>query len=199
VRLAVVPGRSRIDLTTRPALPGVRLVVESVEGAAGGDPPGSVLNLRVRALTDAGPAAVALPSWLDAGDGTATVEARIDADGLEIEGDAVRARVEVRAGGHVAAVNASGRWRVVSTDGTGADRGPSPTGPATGVPSGAPTGPVEAVGTAVVDLRGLGFGLPPLITYVVQVRWRLLLIPAEPEAAGGADTTATNRTPRPAH
>jgi hypothetical protein len=174
VRLAVVPGRSRIDLTTRPALPGVRLVVESVDGNVGG-----VLHLRVRALTDADPPAVALPSWLATEDGSAAVEARLG--DVEVDGDAVRARVEVRAGGHVAVLRASGRWRTVATDGDA-------------------TGPVEAVGTAVVDLRGLGFGLPPLITYVVQVRWRLLLIPdGGPAAAEAADTAAGNQSRRPAH
>jgi hypothetical protein len=191
VRFAVVPGRSRIDLAARPALPGVRLVVEAVDGglwatsagdpaeprrgAPGDDPgggPAAGLRLRVRALTDGDPPAVALPPWLAGGDAPATVEVRPAGAGVTVAGDTVQARVEVRAGGHVAVVAATGRWHPVGPDGLAgspADAGAAP-------------GPVEAAGTAVVDLRGLGFGLPPLITYVVQVRWRLLLIPAEREA-----------------
>jgi hypothetical protein len=214
VRLAVVPGRSRIDLTARPALPGVRFVVDAVDGALArpDGPSDAVLTLHVRALTDADPPAVTLPSWLADGNGTATVEAPIAA--ATVDGDRVQARVAVRAGEHVAVVSTDSRCRPVPVDELPGDlagelagspeRDGSPTAARSGDGTGGrPRGPVEVVGTAVLDLRGLGFGLPPLVTYGVQVRWRLLLVPVVPSAGPPApvdpDRGARDRegNPRP--
>jgi hypothetical protein len=165
-RLLIVPERSRIDLTARPALPGVRLVVDEVSGTVDLDGPGAPtgacsgtgeLTVWLQAQVDGGPPADGVPPWLRPGDVVALAgvveEARGDGRGhLE-----VRTRFAI-----------DGRPIPL----TGAGRA----GPPAGDPDGSAA--LEAVGVSLVDPRTLGFALPPLVTYAIHARWRLVLTPA---------------------
>jgi hypothetical protein len=159
-RQLIVPERSRVDVNARPGLPGLRLAVVEVGGhiegdggPGGGDRTGR-LHLRLAVVPDGEPGGVAVPPWLD-GDGPADVAAELRR--VHTAGDG---RVEVDAavtfGDRTVTVAGSGRCT------------PGPHGP-------------EVVGTSIVDPRALGFGLLPLVTFTLQVRWRLVLT-ADPAA-----------------
>jgi hypothetical protein len=178
--LVVVADRSRIDLTARPPLDGVRLVVESVTGAVHGRPGGQEdlgwLVLRVRAVPVAGGSPPAsLPDWL-AVDGPAEIRGTIVA--VEDDGDG---RYEIRSrfgiGGHAVPLTGIGRCAPASPPGGDPDR------------DGA--GTVEASGLTLVDPRVLGFGVPLLVTHTINARWRIVLAPA----AHAAETAAPAARP----
>jgi hypothetical protein len=156
-RHVVVPERSGIDLNPRPALPGVRLVVDEVSGTVDldGRSPGTVrgaLHVRLRALVDDDGRAPGLPAWLRHGEvvvlDTEVTDARCGDDGrLDV-------RARVRTGDRNVPVTGAGR---IHRRGPDDDAG------------------LEVVGLTLVDPRSFGFTLPPLITYALHVRWRLVL------------------------
>jgi hypothetical protein len=149
--------RSRIDVTARPSLPGVRLVVDEVTGSielpdqeADGGPAAGPLTVWLQALLDDGPRAEGLPPWLRNGepvpaDGHIESARCPDDDHLEVV-------LRLTLAGRVVPVTGAGRIR--RRDGV-----------------------LEAVGVSVVDPRVLGFNLPPLVTYALHTRWILTLTP----------------------
>jgi hypothetical protein len=160
-RLLVVPERSRIDLTARPALPGARLVVDEVTGAVDLDGPADgacsghgTLAVWLQARLDDGDRAGAVPPWLAGGEVVA-----VEGELHDLRGDG-EGHVEVRTRFGLAGrtVGLTGAGRVGPVD----------------------AGHVQAVGVTLVDPRMLGFALPPLVTYVIRARWRLVLAPPPP-------------------
>jgi hypothetical protein len=148
---------------TRPALPGLLIPVDEVVGAvqlsvATSDGTESEvhgrLHLRVRALGAPNPLiGTALERWLG--------RERDLAVTVEIGG--IRARPDGR---HDVALVAELRHRRVPLTGTGRfDRRPD--------------GTIEGAGTTLCDPRSFGVALPPLVTLIVPVRWRLVLAPRE--------------------
>jgi hypothetical protein len=171
--LVVVPDRSRIDLTARPALAGVRLAVDLVTGALHGHAstaaavatgPGGVelgwlvLRLRAIAVPD-GPGGPAVPDWLAGGE---PAEVRAALIAVEPEGGG---RFEIRTRFTVAG-------RSIPLSGIGRCTAGPPGGERDG-----DEGTMEASGLTLVDPRALGFGLSPLITHTVNARWRIVLAP----------------------
>jgi hypothetical protein len=157
-RYQIVSGRSRIDITARPALPGVRLVVDEVSGSIDvdrGNDDGTAsgsLTLWLQAIIEDPDRAPGTPAWLRSGEPVAaegTLErARCQDDHVEV---GLRFRLDAR-----------------TVPFTGAGRIEHPHDD---------EGAIEAVGITVVDPRTLGFALPPLVTYSLHTRWRLRLSP----------------------
>jgi hypothetical protein len=156
-RYQIVPGRSRIDITARPALPGVRLVIDEVSGSVEldegeGDTASGSLIMWVQAIIEDPARAPGAPAWLRTGEPVAA-EGRLErarcADGQVEVG--VRIRLDAR---------------TVPFTGAGRIEHPHDDEDA-----------IDAVGITVVDPRTLGFALPPLVTYSLHTRWRLRLVP----------------------
>ena len=153
-RYRIIPERSRVDVTARPALPGARIVVDEVSGTvdAGDDGGTGTLLLWLQVVVEDDTRTAGVPEWLRPGEIVAVEgvleSARCTGDHLEIE---------TRFGMDGRRVPFTGAGRVRRPDG--------------------PDGPVEAVGITVVDPRSLGFALPPLVTYTLHTRWQIVLVP----------------------
>jgi hypothetical protein len=161
-QLQIAPERSRVDLMARPALPGSRLLVEEVTGTVetGTDtdpttttkrPGRGTLTIRLRAIVEPGIDTTGIPPWLSTGEPVIVsgeiTEALADATG----------RLTVRAELHIPD-------RTVQLTGSGRVNRP-----------GGHDGPIEAAGVSLIDPRSLGFALPPLVTFAIHARWRLVL------------------------
>jgi hypothetical protein len=159
-RYVIVPERSRVDVTARPSLPGVRMVVEEISGTVdhtpsdgGGGRAEGRLTLWLQAIIDDDIRSLGVPAWLRAGDLVGT-DGRLEAARCDGEGH-LDVKAQLRVQGRSVPLTGAGRVAPTPDD----DQA------------------WEAVGVTIVDPRALGFALPPLVTYVLHARWRIRLVP----------------------
>lgn len=176
-RYVVVPDRSRVDITARPALPGLRLTIDEVSGEVELDGPvdgtgeragRGALQLWIQARVDDADRAGSTPRWL-VGDPVAVTG---EIEQVRCDGERVELRYWLVADDRTVPLTGAGRIEDAG------EPDPGRIGP--DVPN---RGLIRAIGVSIVDPRALGFALPPLVTYVLHARWRVTLAPGPPPPA----------------